>query len=111
MLYQEIFISLIFGMIHYFQNWVKGHGNILKITVTARKVLGEKIFEYNVRLISDSWLAVNLTEYQISILAQHLCLYTLFFLQIFKSSHLDKLIIKPCNSTNVRNKMKYVEVV
>ena len=34
MLYQEIFISLIFGMIHYFKNWVKGHDNILKITVT-----------------------------------------------------------------------------
>ena len=34
MLYQEIFISLIFGMIHYFKNGVKGHDNILKITVT-----------------------------------------------------------------------------
>ena len=34
MLYQVIFISLTFGMMHYFKNWVKGHDNILKITVT-----------------------------------------------------------------------------
>ena len=34
MLYQVIFTSLIFGMTHYFKNWVKGHDNILKITVT-----------------------------------------------------------------------------
>ena len=34
MLHQMIFVSLIFGMIHYLKNWVKGHDNILKITVT-----------------------------------------------------------------------------
>ena len=32
--YQVIFISLTFGKMHYFKNWIKGHDNILKITVT-----------------------------------------------------------------------------
>ena len=48
MLYQEIFISLIFGMIHYFKNWVKGHDNILKITVTY---ISENLFVMRIDMV------------------------------------------------------------
>ena len=39
MLYQVVFISLTFGMMRYFINWVKGHDNILKIIVTCTKIV------------------------------------------------------------------------
>ena len=56
-----IFVSLIFGMIHYFKNRVKGHDNILKIIVTY---ISENLFLtktiiiiliQNVHICDENW--------------------------------------------------------